>query len=189
MSRKKRDGRAKLSARELQIEVLKFLLAHPEKQYSARQLLQTLKIGNNKDSVTHALEQLTQAGSVTERQEGKYMAALDRLTKMPEAPDNPADKPVIEKFKPNATLSGRALAGKKIIEGRVDMTRSGAAYIVSEMLDSDVYVGAKHLNGALNNDTVRVLLFPAPPRRHGRPLRNPEGEVLQVTKRAREFFI
>lgn len=189
MTRKKRDGREKLTARELQIEVLKFLLAHPEKQYSARQLLQTLKIGNNKDSVIHALEQLTLAGSVTERQEGKYMAALDRLTKIPETPENLVAKPTIEKFKPNATLPGRALTGRKIIEGRVDMTRSGAAYIVSEMLDSDVYVGPKHLNGALNNDTVRVLLFPTPPRRHGRPLRNPEGEVLQIIKRAREFFI
>ena len=67
---------------------------------------------------------------------------------------------------------------------------SGAAYIVSAELDTDVYVPNKYINGALNGDTVQVLLFPQPPRRRGgQPLRKPEGEILQVLKRANEIFL
>jgi ribonuclease R len=189
MTRKKKDGNPKLSARDLQIEVLKFLLAQPKKEFSARQLMQLLKVENNKDSVNHALLYLVEAGSVVERSEGKFTAALDRLTKVPDTVTEPEKKSVKDKYSAKTPLPGHSLAGRKIIEGRVDMTRTGAAYIVSEMLDTDVYVAPKYVNGALNNDTVRVLLFSTSPRRHGRPLRNPEGEVLEVIKRAREFFI
>ena len=41
------------------------------------------------------------------------------------------------------------------------MTRTGAAYIITDDLDSDVYIAPKHINGALNGDTVSILLFPA----------------------------
>lgn len=81
----------------------------------------------------------------------------------------------------------------KIVEGRVDMTRSGAAYIVTEALDSDIYVAPKYLNGALHGDWARVMLFAAAPprRRRGVPPapRKPEGEIIEVLKRATEFFI
>ena len=74
------------------------------------------------------------------------------------------------------------------------MTRTGAAYIVSELMDTDVYVPPKYVNGALNGDTVRVLLFAPAPYRGGhrggaKPQRKPEGEVIDVLKRANEFFI
>jgi exoribonuclease R len=74
------------------------------------------------------------------------------------------------------------------------MTRTGAAYIVSELMDTDVYVPPKYVNGALNGDTVRVLLFAPAPYRGGRrgasqTQRKPEGEVVEVLKRANEFFI
>lgn len=74
------------------------------------------------------------------------------------------------------------------------MTRTGAAYIVSELMDTDVYVPPKYINGALNGDTVRVLLFAPAPYRGGhrgdaKPQRKPEGEVMEVLKRANEFFI
>ncbi len=74
------------------------------------------------------------------------------------------------------------------------MTRTGAAYIVTEMMDTDVYVPPKYVNSALNGDIVRVLLFAPAPYRGGRrgvsqAQRKPEGEVLEVIKRANDFFI
>ncbi|MCB9354804.1 MAG: ribonuclease R [Saprospiraceae bacterium] len=188
MTKKKKSGGKKLTAQQLQIEVLKFLLSHPKKQFSPRQITDQLRVTNNKDSAEHALRQLVQAGSVAEHSKNKFGVALEKLTKEVD------ELPEIEKKaspRPAKTAPARKpQSQRKIIEGRVDMTRSGAAYIVSELMDTDVYVPPKYVNGALNGDIVKVLLFSTPPRRKGgKMLRKPEGEVLSVVKRANEFFI
>ncbi|MCB0576165.1 MAG: hypothetical protein KDC61_16540, partial [Saprospiraceae bacterium] len=177
MTKKKKSGGKKLTAQQLQIEVLKFLLSHPKKQFSPRQITDQLRVTNNKDSAEHALRQLVQAGSVAEHSKNKFGVALEKLTKEVD------ELPEIEKKaspRPAKTAPARKpQSQRKIIEGRVDMTRSGAAYIVSELMDTDVYVPPKYVNGALNGDIVKVLLFSTPPRRKGgKMLRKPEGEVL-----------
>lgn len=194
MTKKKKSGGRRLTAQQLQIEVLRFLLAHPRKTFSPRQITDQIRVDNNKDSAEHALRQLVEAGSVVELTLNKFGVALDRLTVK-----EPERTPVVEKKteeQPATSHSGKHQRlekksdGRKIIEGRVDMTRTGAAYIVSELMDTDVYVPPKYINSALNGDTVRVLLFPAPPRRRpGQPVRKPEGEIIEVVKRANEFFI
>lgn len=193
MTKKKKFGGKKLTAQQLQIEILKFLLGHPKKQFSPQQITEQLRVENNKDSAEHALRQLVEIGSVMEFSLNRYGIALSRLTSAPvEEPNaraentyqNRPEKTRVEKYKTPPSKT------RKVIEGRVDMTRTGAAYIVSELLDSDVYISPKYVNGALNGDTVQVLLFPPPPqRRSGQPLRKPEGEVLLVLKRANEFFL
>ena len=194
MTKKKKKGGKKLTAKSLQIELLKYLLTQPKKQFSARQLTDSLKTENNKDSVEHALKQLVQAGSVEEFKQNKFGIALKRLTVSgATAKDHTdtAEKPEPRNVyrKPETELRKPAASSRKIIEGRVDMTRSGAAYIVSDALDSDVYIAPKYVNGALNGDTVQVLLFPPAFRRRGQAERKPEGEVLKVLKRANAFFI
>lgn len=205
MTKKKKKGGKKLTANELQIFLLRFLLAHPKKRLTARQIIDHLSFENNKDSVEYALRQLTQVGSVREYEDNKFGVALERLTRE-ESPE-PAETiepapvkslkkepaPVPERFaavaKNKTAAKDPAAKHRKTVEGRVDMTRSGAAYIVSELEDTDVYVAPKYLNGALHGDTVRILLFPPAPRRRGQAPRKPEGEVLQVLRRANEFFI
>src|SRR5690606_27501562 len=71
----------------------------------------------------------------------------------------------------------------KTYEGTVDMTRTGAGFIKCPDLKEDVYVPAKFLNGALNRDKVSIEVF------HMTNRRRPEGQVLEVTKRATEHFI
>ncbi|MBL7803634.1 MAG: ribonuclease R [Saprospiraceae bacterium] len=204
MTKKKKKGGKKLTASELQIFLLRFLLAHPKKRLTARQIIDHLSFENNKDSVEYALRQLAQAGSVREYEDNKFGVALERLTRE-EAPEPEAEKsPAPVKAKrlketpadpppaaPIRTFEKKIPRGdhRKLVEGRVDMTRSGAAYIVSELQDTDVYVAPKYLNGALHGDTVRVALFPSAPRRRGLAPRKPEGEVLEVLRRANEFFI
>ncbi|MFN0015670.1 MAG: ribonuclease R [Saprospiraceae bacterium] len=186
MTKKKKAGGKKLTAQNLQIEILKFLLTQPKKQFAPAQLAGILHIENNRDSVEHALYQLVQAGSVSEQKDGKFGIALERLT-TPEARAEKQPKPTVEK---KSLLQRRsAVTQQKVVEGRVDMTRTGAAYIVTDSLDTDVYIAQRYLSGALNGDTVSVLLFPAQPRFRGRTERKPEGEVLKVLKRANEFFI
>jgi len=67
--------------------------------------------------------------------------------------------------------------------GTVDMTSNGNAYVVSELVEKDIYVQAGNLMHALDGDEVKVLLFA---RRRNKKL---EGEVVQVTKRKRETFV
>ncbi len=200
MTKKKKTGGKRLTAQQLQIEILKFLLGHPKKSFAPRQITDHLRIENNRDSTEHALQQLVQAGSVAEISENKYGIALGRLTvgDDQESSAKPLKKDEFSKIKtakerPESS-SFQSPKSRKIVEGRVDMTRTGAAYIVSELMDTDVYVPPKYVNGALNGDTVRVLLFAPAPFRGGRrgapqPQRKPEGEVLEVLKRANEFFI
>lgn len=206
MTKKKKHGGKRLTAQELQIEILKFLLGHPKKSFAPRQITDQLRVENNRDSTEHALLQLVQAGSVAQFAEGKFGIALGRLTGEDDsrtpAPGSEARavKTVAAKdsrfgkSKPELSASHRSPVPRKIIEGRVDMTRTGAAYIVTDMMDTDVYVPPKYVNSALNGDTVRVLLFAPAPYRGGRrgvsqTQRKPEGEVLEVLKRANEFFI
>lgn len=189
MTKKKSKGGKKLTAKSLANRIAQVFTLPTQKQFAPRQLNTLLNIENNKDSVEYALNQLVIAGSVKSYKDGRYGVALERLTvderttdKLPKVSAKKADKKALTKQKPTAK-------SEKIIEGRVDMTRSGAAYIVTDSMDSDVYVAPRYLNSALNSDIVRVLLFPTTYRGRKQKERKPEGEVLQVLKRANEFFI
>jgi len=72
---------------------------------------------------------------------------------------------------------------RRVVTGKVDLTTSGAAYVISDELENDVYLAAKFAKGLLQGDTVKVVLFPD--RRSGKH----EGEVIEVIKRARNEFV
>lgn len=202
--KKKKKGGKRLTAQELQIQALRFLLAHPKKRYTAGQITQHLQVENSKDSAEHALRQLVQAGSVLDFGEGKYGVALGRLT-VEDAIEPVENQSVGKKEKapkslrntkhetPNTKHETRHSKPKnqnsKLYEGRMDMTRTGAGYLVTDALDTDVFIGIKHMGGALNGDTVRVQLFPKRPRRRGEPERKPEGQVVEIVQRATEHFL
>jgi len=69
------------------------------------------------------------------------------------------------------------------VEGRVDMTTRGAAYIVVEGDDDDIYIDPKNTNTALNGDTVKVNIFANKNRNKS------EGEVLEVLVRKQTEFV
>lgn len=69
------------------------------------------------------------------------------------------------------------------VEGIVDMTSSGNAYIVNDKTEEDVLVKAGNLNHALHGDTVRVLLYA---RSRNKRL---EGEITEVLQRKRTEFV
>lgn len=69
------------------------------------------------------------------------------------------------------------------IEGSVDMTQKGSAYVVSEELDQDVYITPKNLGHALDRDYVKVLMFAQ------RKNKKPEGEVVEIIERAKTEFV
>jgi ribonuclease R len=71
---------------------------------------------------------------------------------------------------------------ERFIEGRVDMTASGTAYIISEDLEDDVMVSSRKTGTAFHGDIVKVLLYP---KRKGKQ----EGEIVEIIKRAKTEFV
>ncbi len=69
------------------------------------------------------------------------------------------------------------------VEGRVDMTMKGSAYVISEDIEEDIYITPKSMGHALNGDVVKVLLYA---QRKGK---KPEGEIVEIIERAKEEFV
>ncbi len=163
-SKKRKNSGKKLKQSDLQKAIFRFLKEHPKKRYNPRQIARNLGLANSKDSIYEALRHLAKAGKAEELEDYKFKLKpwQRRLESRP---------------------SGKS--GDGICEGYVDMTRSGAAYIVCERKDhNDVFVAPRNLNTAMHGDRVRVRYW----KRRGR-YGKPEGKVIEVLQRASEQFI
>ncbi len=69
-----------------------------------------------------------------------------------------------------------------ILEGALDITRKGDAYLVSDQTEKDVWISRTNLGNALPGDVVRVRLLRS--NRHGG-----EGKVIEVVRRFRDTFV
>ena len=145
----------KLSSVQLKREIIRLFRRQPKKRLNPKQVAKKLKVANNKDSISYALEKLAEDNALVSL--GDYKYQLKRT-------------------------SGGSTK-KTFHEGTVDMTRTGAAYIICDDLDEDVYVSAKNLNSALHGDRVQIKAW-TPRGRH-----KAEGEVLKVLERAKEHFM
>ncbi len=67
--------------------------------------------------------------------------------------------------------------------GRVEMTSTGAAYVVCEGSAEDIYIPPRRVRRALHGDTVKVLLYA---RRKGQ---KPEGEIVDIVERKKMEFV
>jgi len=76
----------------------------------------------------------------------------------------------------------RINAIEKYLTGRVDMTSTGTAYIISEEREDDVIINSKKTLNAVNGDIVMVRLFP---NRSGKQ----EGEIVEIVERAKTEFV
>ena len=70
------------------------------------------------------------------------------------------------------------------VEGKVQMTREGFAFIIVEGDEDDVFVKASRTRGALNGDIVRVSVTREKTDRQRR-----EGEVVEILERSPRPFI
>jgi ribonuclease R len=69
------------------------------------------------------------------------------------------------------------------ITGTVDMTARGAAFIVSDDVEEDVFISQNNLNRAMHGDIVKVYLYAR------RKSKQPEGEVVEIIKRKKTTFV
>ena len=154
MNRNKFKKRRKLSTSELRGRVIRYFKNNPKKRMNAKQLIKKLKINNSKDSVNHVF-------SVLEK-EGILFNVKD------------------DRFKWNRKMNDEVAASfavKHIYTGTVDLTRSGAAYIISDESEMDIYVPSKKTRGAFQGDTVKVEVLDIPGRI------KPEGRIIEIVKR------
>ncbi len=68
-------------------------------------------------------------------------------------------------------------------EGTIDMTSRKTAYFICPDFSEDVFIPTNNLNHALDKDKVKVYVYN---RRKGK---RPEGEVIEVTERAKMEFV
>lgn len=145
----------KLNRKDLQHAVLAFFRRHPGKQFNPRQVTKKLKVANSKNAVQAAIDNLIKMSKIEDKGDFKYQ------------------------IKRGFTVN----SSPNVLEGRVDMTRIGAAYIITEGDKDDIFVAPKYINTALNGDLVKV--------RHWTPAgrRKPEGEIIEIVKRAADHFV
>lgn len=169
MSKKKKnktDGRSE--AKRLKSSLAKTFIQNADTMFDAKDLIQKLNLTQNKDTVNFALTKLVEEGLISTAK-GEKFKLVSRQKGKGKSTDRPSRR----------TQRG----GGKIYEGRVDMTKSGAGYMVCDELKEDVYVPARFMHGALNGDTAKFEVM------HMSNRRRPEGEVVEVTKRSTENFI
>lgn len=157
MSRRKKafiKGK-KLPLKQLKGQLIKLFSKDKSKRLNAKQVIKKLQIANSKDSVQHALNKLTEEGVLYNVKDDKYR--WDR----------------------SASLEAQSKsAPSKKYTGQLELIRSGAGYVIVEGLENDVYIHEKHLNGAMDKDTVTIKVPKIPGKR------KPEGVVLKIEKRA-----
>lgn len=71
------------------------------------------------------------------------------------------------------------------LEGKVDMTSSGALYVIVEGLENDIYVSARNTAHAMHGDRVRVAVT----RKRKGSMSNPEGEVVEIVERSPQRYV
>ena len=82
--------------------------------------------------------------------------------------------------------------GRNYIIGKIEMKRSGMAFVIpqndtndtrDESLAEDIFIADGNLGNALNNDIVKVVVFPL------RKGKRPEGQVVEVMQRSKKQIV
>ena len=152
----------KLKARDLERAIYQEFKANARKQLNPKQLQRKLKVKNGKDSVQAALDKLVSAGKVKVNDQFRYQLNGDRR---------------------GGGSGGGGKRSTDYAEGRVDMTRSGAAYVIMDGDANDIYVPQNRTNNAQDGDKVKVRYWTPGGRR------KPEGEVVEVLERSVTHFV
>ena len=159
---KKATKSGKLKARELERAIYQEFKANARKQLNPKQLQRKLQVKNSKDAIQAALDKLVSSGKVKVNDQFRYQIA---------------DK---------GRSNGRGGGGKRstdFAEGLVDMTRSGAGYVIMDGDANDIYVPQARMNNAQDGDKVKVRYWTPGGRR------KPEGEVVEVLERSVTHFV
>lgn len=75
----------------------------------------------------------------------------------------------------------RLKSNQQLLEGKVDMTSRGTAYIIVEGSEKDIYINARNTGTTLNGDIVKVNVFSKKAKL--------EGEIVEIVSRSKTTFV
>lgn len=139
-------------------QIEKLLSKNNKSHFTISQIAKKINVANPPGAILRVVTKLVNSQKVVKLSEDRYKWNL----------------PVTQKSGKKTIASEDEI----MYNGIVDMTRSGAAYIIQTENVEDIYVHAKNLNGALHKDEVIVAVSERFVRRR------PEGRVVTVVKRA-----
>lgn len=151
----------KIPLKFLKNDITKVFLKEPKTRFDAKLIIRKLRVANSKESVNMALAELAKEGVILFVKEGIY-----RL--------EPKAKKELIKDRTRAKNNPK----KELIQGKMDLTRSGAGYVVVEGQEQDIYVHARNTMNAMSGDIVQVEVKDDPRRN------KPEGKIVAINKRA-----
>jgi len=158
MARKKAPRQTPASHSPFIKLVEEIFLTNPQKAFNHKQVSHMLGISDkvSKELVTKILDSLEDAGIIISQNRGKFSYNPELMA---------------EKYL------------QTMVTGRVDMKQTGKAYVITDELDDDVFIGPSNTGHALHGDTVKVRLFPM------RKNHKIEGEIIEVIKRFKSQFV
>ncbi len=153
MAKKKKKPQSKLKYKFTK-KLVHLFETHPHKDFSEKEIIQILGIrdASERKLVHDVLIELSTFDIVKTVQRGIYRIA-----------------------KPNGG------AGSNLVEGIIDFNQRGAAYLMVEGMDDDIFIHANNTGKAFHQDKVRVELVA----RQGKT----EGKVVDIVERKRTEFV
>lgn len=166
---KKKPQEANPFTQFIQTEVYKAFNRFPNKSYNHKQLSKMIKPMFN-HFVEEQLGSATHIEDLNQELKSEIIFLLDKLKHKGE---------VIETSHGSYKLKPK----HAYMQGVIEITSTGAAYLLSEDGSEDVYIAARNTKHALNGDTVKIYLYA----RHKN--QRLEGEVVEVVERAKTDFV
>jgi ribonuclease R len=159
-----------LSTRRLVQKLSNYINSNANEKYSIEELKTHLKVGNSTKDILQAAEMLIERNRVLRTEDGKYTF-----------PNTKKQRNKLQKQDPKIPTSRDTPQEKRHI-GTVDKTRSGAAFVMIEGMETDIFVPPRRMKTALHRDTVEINIL-----KSGK--RKPEGEITGIVKRDRDRFV
>lgn len=153
--KKKKATPKKISAELIEHQILEYLNANAHNDISPKKIIKKLGKKLDEPAIMEALESLARKGKIT-------LTSDKKIKKTPQPPTP---------------------ARQKIYTGRVDMTRSGTAYLLCDELKQDIFVNRKDTYRAFDGDTVKFIIT-----KQGKNGRL-EGKIIDIIHRANEIFV
>ena len=140
---------------EYKKKIKKLFLQDGSKELTIKSISKRINYKGPSSMIYRIIKQLEHEKFLFERSRGKYSAS-----------------------RPGKNQKSNKKGDNRLHVGRVDKTRSGAGYVMIDNMEFDVYVPAKYLRGAMNNDVVEVIIDRI--KRNGKP----EGMVRRIIERS-----